>query len=113
MGISVMHMDRYSVSDILGAILQLMPLDNYVEHPVFFMEAVPGNPIEPVIWDTYKDILRAYGNRKPYKIICITKWYAFYKRAKKPFVSYPHRNQLSMPTSFLRKELSSKSGTRE
>ena len=51
----VIRMDGHGVPEILDAILQVFPLDTYVEHPVSLMEVMPGDPVETPIWDTYKE----------------------------------------------------------
>ena len=49
--------DGHGVPEILDAILQLFPLDTYVEHPVNLMEVMPGDNVKTPIWDTYKEII--------------------------------------------------------
>lgn len=59
----VIRCDGHGVPEILDAILQLFPLDPYVEKPVNLMEVVPGDPVETPIWDTYKEIVAKYDDR--------------------------------------------------
>ena len=54
----VIRCDGHGVPEILDAILQVFPLDSYVEHPVNLMEVMPGDTVETPIWDTYKEIIR-------------------------------------------------------
>ena len=42
--------DGHGVPEILDAILQLFPLDTYVEKPVNLMEVMPGDTVETPIW---------------------------------------------------------------
>jgi len=42
---------------MLAAILQLLPLDQYVPAPVALMAVVPGDQVSPAIWDEYRAIL--------------------------------------------------------
>ena len=42
----VVRMDGHGIPEILDAILQLVPLDTYVEKPVGRMQIVPGDPVE-------------------------------------------------------------------
>ena len=56
----VIRCDGHGVPEILDAILQVFPLDSYVEHPVNLMEVMPGDTVETPIWDTYKEIIRKY-----------------------------------------------------
>ena len=55
--------DGHGVPEILDAILQLFPLDTYVEHPVNLMEVMPGDDVETPIWDTYKEIVTKHDER--------------------------------------------------
>lgn len=75
------RMDGHGVPEILDAILKLMPLDSYVEHPVILMEKVPGDTVETPIWDTYKRIVAKYDPRGE---ACFTgiERNAFYDRAR-------------------------------
>lgn len=53
----VVRCDGHGVPELLDAILQVMPLDAYVEKPVSLMEVMKGDPVKTPIWDTYKDII--------------------------------------------------------
>ena len=57
------RMDGHNVPEVLEAILKVMPLDTYVEHPVMLMAKVPGDTVETPIWDTYKEIVAKYDPR--------------------------------------------------
>lgn len=59
----VIRMDGHNVPEILDAILQVFPLDTYVEKPVNLMEVMPGDNVETPIWDTYKEIVAKYDDR--------------------------------------------------
>ena len=59
----VIRCDGHGVPELLDAILEVFPLDTYVEKPVNLMEVVPGDNVETPIWDTYKDIISKYDNR--------------------------------------------------
>src|SRR5699024_11793592 len=58
----VIRCDGHGVPELLDAILQLMPLDTYVEKPVTLMEVVLGDDVETPIWDTYKAIIKKYDS---------------------------------------------------
>ena len=66
------------VPEILDAILQVFPLDTYVEHPVSLMEVMPGDPVETPIWDTYKEIVAKHEDRGADAIGTIER-FAFYE----------------------------------
>ena len=56
----VIRCDGHGVPEILEAVLQLFPLDTYVEQPVALMEVVPGDAVgTPVVWSEYEKIIRA------------------------------------------------------
>jgi L-fucose mutarotase len=72
--------DGHGVPALLKAILALTPLDTYADPNVILMEVMPGDPVVPVIWNTYKKIIAdAESNRA--KIAHIER-FAFYERAK-------------------------------
>ena len=55
--------DGHGVPELLDAILQLFPLDDFVAEPVTLMEVVPGDTVETPIWDVYKDIVAKHDSR--------------------------------------------------
>jgi L-fucose mutarotase len=72
--------DGHGIPALLKAILAVIPLDTYAAPNVMLMEVVPGDPVVPVIWDTYQKIIAdAESNRA--KIAHIER-FAFYERAK-------------------------------
>ncbi len=79
---NVVRADGLSGTELLEAILQLFPLDTYVENQVFLMEVVPGDHYKPEIWDKYKAILKNSGEQHNIRFI---ERFAFYDRAKESF----------------------------
>jgi len=77
----VVRQDGHQVEELLDAILTLMPLDQYNQKPVGLMEVVPGDPVNPAIWEVYRRILNQHGEN-PEQIEYIER-FAFYERAKK------------------------------
>ena len=59
----VIRADGHGVPEILDAILQVFPLDTYVEKPVNLMEVMPGDNVETPIWKTYEEIVAKYDKR--------------------------------------------------
>lgn len=49
--------DGHGTCEVLRAIMRFFPLDTYVNQPAVVMNVVPGDDVEPVIWDDYKAIL--------------------------------------------------------
>ena len=77
----VIRCDGHGVPELLDAILQVFPLDTYVEKPVNLMEVMPGDQVETPIWDTYKEIIKKHDNRGD-KVIGTIERFAFYEEAK-------------------------------
>lgn len=77
----VIRMDGHGVPEILDAVLQLMPLDTYVEKPVNLMEKVPGDTVETPIWDVFAEIVLKKGGMDKSHIQNIER-FAFYEAAK-------------------------------
>ena len=77
----VVRLDGHGVPEILDAILQVFPLDTYVEHPVNLMEVMPGDPVKTPIWDEYKEIISRHDGRGSAAVGNIER-FAFYEEAK-------------------------------
>ena len=78
----LIRLDGHGVPEILDAILQLFPLDPYVEAPVSLMEVVPGDPVETPIWDEYAKLVEKH---EPGTKIGHIERFAFYDVAKKAY----------------------------
>ncbi len=75
--------DGHPIPELLDAILQLFPLDQYVEHPVTLMQVMPGDPTQTPIWDEYKQIIECRtGLSEPFEEVGR---FSFYERAKKAY----------------------------
>lgn len=75
--------DGHGIPQLLDAILQLMPLDPYVEHPVSLMDLVPGDTVETPIWEEYRSIVQQHeGKEIPFELV---ERFAFYEEAKKSY----------------------------
>jgi len=75
----LVRLDGHGVPEILDAILQLMPLDTYVDAPVSVMAITPGDTVVPVIWDEYKKVIaKNEGDKKIQEV----ERYAFYEKAR-------------------------------
>lgn len=80
----VIRCDGHGVPELLDAILQVMPLDTYVEKPMNLMEVMPGDPVETPIWDTYKEIVAKHDERGAACVGNIER-FQFYEEAKKAY----------------------------
>ena len=79
----VIRADGHGVPEMLDAILQIIPLDQYVDQPAALMKVVPGDPVVPVIWDEYRALLKKHGE-DPDKVEMMER-FAFYDRAKNAY----------------------------
>jgi L-fucose mutarotase len=75
--------DGLGVPQLLDGILQLFPLDTYVERPVGLMAVVSGDPYQPVIWDEYLKIIQKH--EPGFKGFEKIERFAFYERAKQAY----------------------------
>ena len=75
--------DGNNVPELLDAILQLFPLDQYVEKPAALMAVVPGDPTVPVIWEEYRAILTRHEPQ--FTDFENVERYAFYERSRKAY----------------------------
>ena len=73
--------DGHGVPEVLEAVLQLLPLDDFVDHPATLMKVVPGKFDQtPPIWAEYRRILDASG--EPYNDFEYMERYYFYESDK-------------------------------
>jgi len=72
--------DGHGVPEILEAVLKFLPLDIYVEQPVALMSVVPGDDTKPTIWEDYRKIIKASGEK--FTDFEFVERFAFYERAQ-------------------------------
>ena len=82
MGKRLVRLDGHGVPEILDAIMQLFPLDTFVERPVGLMQVVPGDDTVPVIWEDYKRIIGKYEGEVGIEEV---ERFAFYDRAREAY----------------------------
>ncbi|WP_100407717.1 RbsD/FucU family protein [Bacillus solitudinis] len=75
--------DGHEIIELLDAILTFFPIDTYVEKPVSLMEVVPGDPVEPKIWNQYNEIILKHEPR--FQGFEMVERFHFYDRAKKSY----------------------------
>lgn len=80
----VIRCDGHGTVDILDAILQLFPLDTYVEHPVALMAVMAGDKIETPIWAEYDRVISRHDERGSNCVTQIER-FTFYEEAKKAY----------------------------
>lgn len=81
-GQRLVRLDGHGVPEVMSAVLDLMPLDIYVDAPVALMEVVPGDTYVPEIWATYRTIIQ---DKEGDKKIENVERFAFYDRAKEAY----------------------------
>lgn len=75
--------DGHGVSQLLDAILTLLPLDTYVKEPIALMEVVPGDPVETPIWRDFESIVG--GRTSLQSPFAHMERFSFYERAKNAY----------------------------
>jgi L-fucose mutarotase len=85
MGKRCIRADGLKCTDLLDAILQLFPLDTFVDQPVALMSPVAGTSEEmPPIWHEYKKIIEKY---QPGTEIEEVERFDFYGRTKEAYAT--------------------------
>lgn len=80
----VIRMDGHGTIDVLKAILEVFPLDTYVERPVTLMEVMPGDDVETPIWEEYKQVVSRFDKRGKNAIGHVER-FSFYEEAKQAY----------------------------
>ena len=78
------RMDGHGACDVLKAILELFPLDTYVDHPVKLMQVTPGDSVETPIWEAYRQIIAVQDSRGGDTMETIER-FAFYEEARQAY----------------------------
>jgi L-fucose mutarotase len=79
----LLRCDGHGVPELLEAVLTLFPLDIYVDRPVSVMAVVPGDSTKPTIWEQYRKIVVASGEK--FSDFEFFERFVFYDRAKKAY----------------------------
>ena len=80
----VIRMDGHGTCEILEAILQLFPLDTYVEKPFNLVEVMEGDTVTTPILDEYRKIVNAADERGA-AVIGEIERFAFYEEARSAY----------------------------
>ena len=82
-GAIMLRADGHGVPELLDAILQVMPLDPYVEHPAMIMEKMDcDKDLDIPIWKEYNKIIAKHDERGE-KAVGAYERFEFYEQAKK------------------------------
>ena len=86
MGQRCVRCDGHGANELLDAILQLLPLDDFVDAPVTLMAVVPGSVPggEPPIWAEFRKTVQKH---EPKAAIGFEERFAFYERSRKAFAT--------------------------
>ena len=77
--------DGHGVCELLDAILQVIPLDEYVEHPAMIMQVDKKDKgLEVPIWDEYRKIIAKYDSRGAEAVGSYER-FEFYDEARKTY----------------------------
>jgi L-fucose mutarotase len=76
--------DGTEVPALLDAILQFLPLDTFVTHPIALMQPLP-NTQTPPIWNEYRDIILKRDEAKAFSDFKLIERFEFYEHAKKAY----------------------------
>ena len=79
----LLRCDGHGVPELLEAVLEFFPLDIYVDQPVGLMAVVPGDDTKPTIWEDYRKIMVASGEK--FTDFAFYERFPFYERAKKAY----------------------------
>ena len=80
---NTLRADGLGVAELLEAILPLFVLDTYVDSPVFMMDAVPGDTLDPTVEACYRAVIdRVWPDTPP---IARVERFAFYEQARDAF----------------------------
>ena len=77
----LVRLDGHGVTEILDAILKLMPLDTYVENPVSLMDNGDSEN-RPPIWKAYAEVIEKNEGKKDFRLV---ERFQFYTEAKKAY----------------------------
>lgn len=77
----LVRLDGHGVPEILSAVLNLMPLDTYVECPVALMDNGSDGE-KPPIWSEYESIVKSIEGDRKFELV---ERFTFYERAKKAY----------------------------
>lgn len=74
--------DGIGACDMLDAVLQVFPLDQYDENNFVLMRKVEGDTADTSIWKTYEEILKKH---EPEASVSFEERFAYYERARRAY----------------------------
>ena len=79
----LLRADGHGVPELLEAIMKFFPLDGSMKRPVALMAVAPGDSTRPVIWETYRGILKAADSK--FEDFELVERFSFYERARQAY----------------------------
>lgn len=79
---NLVRADGIKAVDMLDAVLQLIPLDQYDDNNFVLMKKCAGDDADTSIWNEYTEVLKKY---EPDAIVSYEERFAYYERAKKAY----------------------------
>ena len=76
---NIIRADGISAAEMLDAILQLFPLDQYDDNNFVLMQKCDGDDTDTSVWEEYKRILNKY---EPGAEVSFEEHFAYYERAR-------------------------------
>ena len=80
-GAIVLRSDATGVPELIEAVLELIPLDQYDNNVYLMDKTAQDRDLEVAIWDTYRDITSKHTDKEP----VFLERYEFYERAKRAY----------------------------
>lgn len=77
----VIRMDGHGAAELLEAILQVFPLDTYVDYPVILMDKAVGDQAQTPMWQKFTKLVAEHDQRGA-KAVRYMERPAFYEKAK-------------------------------
>ena len=84
-GQRVVRLDGVQTPELLEAVMEFFPLDNFVKDPVRLMSNRPEEPV-PTIWETYREILQRHNEEEAFHDFYFLDRLSFYEEAKRAYV---------------------------
>lgn len=81
----LVRIDSGQTTELLAAVMQFFPLDDFVDEPVRLMQNRPSEPV-PGVWEAYRDIIKSHDEEKAFKEFAMMDRMAFYKETEKAYV---------------------------
>ena len=79
---NLIRSDGIGATQILDAVLKLIPLDQYDKNNFILMQKCEGDNADTSLWEEYKTILKKY---EPEAVVSFEERFDYYERAKKAY----------------------------